>query len=248
MTPLISIILPVYNGQQYLPEFFERLSNQTNSQFELVTINDGSTDETLEMLQEFAAKLKFPVTIHTQTNQGTYAGMNKGIELASGKWLYFTGCDDRLFDSEVIADVVKVLETNGEKHILFGDVILLSNGIRYKGDTDLEQLMYSCNICHQAIFYRRDVFDKVGYYNQRYKIWADWEFNIRAFQRPDILTQYFPRIIAVYNDLSGISAVEDPIYRRYLPLCLKSDYEKELATIRTSRAYRLGRFLFGWLD
>ena len=104
--------------------------------------------------------------------------------------------------------------------------------------------MFKENICHQAVFYRRSIFECVGDYSLHYPIWADWELNIRCFRHPAIRALWIDRVIAIYNDQAGVSKVQDPVFRRELPVTLLHDMSHILA----SRSYCIGKALFGWLD
>ena len=89
----VSVILPVYNVDQYLKECLESIVNQTLRDIEIICINDGSTDRSLEILNEYAQKdSRFNVL--SQENQGQGVARNKGVELAKGKYIQFVDPDD----------------------------------------------------------------------------------------------------------------------------------------------------------
>ncbi len=90
-----SVIVPVYNTSRYLRECFESIFHQTQTEIEVIVINDGSTDDSLSILEEI--KDKYPeMVIYSQENQGLGAARNKGIELAKGEYIYFIDSDDCL--------------------------------------------------------------------------------------------------------------------------------------------------------
>ncbi len=91
--PKISVIMPVYNVEQYLRQSLDSLINQTLNDIEIVCINDGSTDKSLEILQEYAAK-DDRIFVITQKNQGQGVARNKGIEIAKGEYIQFVDPDD----------------------------------------------------------------------------------------------------------------------------------------------------------
>lgn len=93
--PLISVIIPVYNAEKYLPSTLKSLQNQTFKDFEAVCVDDGSTDGSAQILARFAsADSRFK--IHRQTNVGGSTARNKGLELATGKFIAFLDNDDIL--------------------------------------------------------------------------------------------------------------------------------------------------------
>ena len=92
-TPKISIIVPVYNVEIYLRECFDSIVNQTFKDFEVICINDGSTDNSLQILEEYAAK-DSRFIILSQENQGQGVARNKGIEISKGKYISFVDPDE----------------------------------------------------------------------------------------------------------------------------------------------------------
>ncbi len=93
--PKISVIIPIYNVQKYLKECLNSVINQTYNNLEIICINDGSQDNSLNILEEYAQKDK-RIHIINQSNQGVSAARNKGIQKASGEWIYIFDSDDFL--------------------------------------------------------------------------------------------------------------------------------------------------------
>lgn len=89
----VSVIMPVYNVEEFIEEALLSLVNQTMDNFEVIAINDGSTDSSLEILNKFAKEFKF-IKVYEQKNQGLSATRNRGIDLAEGKYIYFMDSDD----------------------------------------------------------------------------------------------------------------------------------------------------------
>ena len=92
---MISIIVPVYNEEKYLPQCLNSLINQTYQDIEIICVNDGSTDGSLSILELYAAKDE-RVKIISQTNQGLSEARNIGIKAAQGEWMMFVDSDDWL--------------------------------------------------------------------------------------------------------------------------------------------------------
>lgn len=93
--PKISVIIPVYNTEKYLAECLDSVLNQTFTDWEAICIDDGSTDNSLEILKEYAKKDK-RIKILTQKNQGLSATRNRGIKIATGKYISFIDSDDKI--------------------------------------------------------------------------------------------------------------------------------------------------------
>lgn len=91
----VSVIVPVYNVEKYLPECLDTICNQTLSDLEIICVNDGSTDSSLEILKRYAA-IDNRIVILSQTNGGLSVARNTGIKFAKGEYLYFCDSDDKL--------------------------------------------------------------------------------------------------------------------------------------------------------
>lgn len=91
--PLISIIVPIYNAEKYLSECLESLLNQTYSNLEIICINDGSTDNSLKIINSYAQK-DSRIKVYSQSNQGVSKTRNFGIENANGEYIMFMDSDD----------------------------------------------------------------------------------------------------------------------------------------------------------
>ena len=98
MTPDFSIIVPVYNSEQYLEKCINAVLNQGDYNYELILVNDGSPDNSLEICNSFAAKHS-QIRVFSQENGGLCSARNKGIDNARGKYLLFIDNDDEIADN-----------------------------------------------------------------------------------------------------------------------------------------------------
>ncbi|USK91798.1 glycosyltransferase [Rossellomorea marisflavi] len=115
--PLVSVIIPVYNTEEFLEECINSVINQTYKNIETIIINDGSTDRSKEVLSSYSKKnLKF--TIIDQPNSGNSVARNKGISNANGKYILFVDSDD-FISRDLISDAVLLLEENNLDLIRF---------------------------------------------------------------------------------------------------------------------------------
>lgn len=110
--PKISVIVPVYNTEEYLPRCIDSILAQTFTDFELILINDGSTDNSGEICDEYAAKDKRIIVIHKE-NGGVCSARNKGIEIAQGEWIAFVDSDD-IISPTYLSDFPKNKENDME--------------------------------------------------------------------------------------------------------------------------------------
>lgn len=104
----ISVIIPVYNNEKFLGECLDSVSNQTLDDIEIICINDGSTDSSLEILNEYSTDKR--ITIITQTNQGSAIARNNGMDIAQGEYIGFLDADDIYINKqslEIMFDAAK---------------------------------------------------------------------------------------------------------------------------------------------
>ncbi|OBG50071.1 glycosyltransferase family 2 protein [Mycobacterium sp. E735] len=218
--PMFSIIVPSFNAAETLQACIDSIVCQTYADFEMVLVDGGSTDETLDIAHSFGPRLGARLVMYSGPDDGPYDAMNRGVGISKGAWLLFLGADDTLCESDTLARVAAFIGEHDHSDLVYGDVIMRSTGIRHAGAFDLDRLLFETNLCHQSIFYRRELFAGIGPYNLRYPIWADWDFNIRCFSNPALVTRHMDIVIAHYNDMTGLSMREgtDREFRKRLPM------------------------------
>ena len=91
--PTVSVIIPVYNAQEGIKQCLDSLLNQSFTDFEIILLNDGSTDNSLEVIKKYAADNDF-IRVIDKENEGVAKTRNKGIQLANGKYIVFIDNDD----------------------------------------------------------------------------------------------------------------------------------------------------------
>jgi glycosyltransferase involved in cell wall biosynthesis len=217
-SPMFSIIVPTFNVAGTLEACLGSVFRQTCGDLEVVLVDGGSTDHTIEIANGFAAEFGSRLVIHSGPDDGPYDAMNRGVAMASGSWMLFLGADDTLYETDTLARVAAFIDDHETADLVYGDVVNCSTGTRHAGPFDLDRLLFETNMCHQAIFYRRQLFAGIGPYNLRYRIWADWDFNIRCFSNPALVARYMDIVVTRYNDVTGISSTVDKEFRKRLPV------------------------------
>lgn len=149
-TPKVSIIVPVYNAQRYLQECLDSLYAQTMNDFEIITIDDGSTDGSLAVLQAHATSHK-NLRIIKQTNHGQGYARNRALEVAQGIYVLFVDADDYI-KPDLLRRTVTVADNQNADVVHFGWLKLI-NGSARDGDTELhvEQPTFIGNECEQFL-------------------------------------------------------------------------------------------------
>jgi GT2 family glycosyltransferase len=117
--PAVSIILPTFNRARFLPQALESIKAQTFTDWELIVVDDGSTDNTRELVEELTRGWPQLVRYHQQENQGAYGARNTGLELAAGEYVAFFDSDD-VWLPHHLADCVTALRANPDVGWAFG--------------------------------------------------------------------------------------------------------------------------------
>ncbi len=170
MTPCISVIMSVYNGEAYLKEAIESVINQTFENFELIIINDCSNDSTGEILADFARKDE-RIKVHTnEVNLKLPASLNKAVSLCRGKYIARMDADDICLPQR-LEKQFKFMEENGEVALSSPRFLTLKNGVYQSGgaggrcDNDaLRAMLLVVNpILHPGVIARAEVMKKFSY-------------------------------------------------------------------------------------
>jgi glycosyltransferase involved in cell wall biosynthesis len=215
--PLISIVTVVLNAATDLEVSIRSVIELNQNNVEYVIMDGGSTDGTLDILQKYEDSVDFWMS---EPDKGIYDAMNKAVRLAHGRWVCILGADDTLCSN--LATVASYLKD--ERTIYYGDVFMTGSQRRYDGPFGAWKLSRH-NICQQAIFYPRAAFESQQF-DLKYRLLADWEFNMRCFANPSLKFQHIPVLVANYNDTTGTSSVgsdrqfqldHGKLIREYLP-------------------------------
>jgi glycosyltransferase involved in cell wall biosynthesis len=252
MSLKVSIVVPTFNSAATLVACLNSIIHQTYKNKEVIVIDGQSTDNTLSILKEYQETYPF-ITCLSEKDNGVYDAMNKGIEIAKGDYLFFIGSDDEFYSNTVLENVFS--DDNESFDFIYGDVFFKYHKALYSGESSIEKLIgEQISICHQAIFYKKNIFNLVGRYDLKYFIHADYDLNVKCFEHPGIKKKYIPAIITLYNE-QGISGehpnkdcFHDHLTLHYIThyvspfeLILKiKSREKEIAAIKNSTAYKIG--------
>jgi glycosyltransferase involved in cell wall biosynthesis len=213
--PFLTIIIPTLRAEKTLRQSVESLLEQQFRNFEILIMDSLSQDRTLAIAEAYAEK-DDRLRVISEPDKGIYDAMNKGIEKARGQWILFLGSDDRLHDKDVLT-FFTALPDLGSFDMVYGNVVSPSYKGVYDGPFSFPKLL-SRNMPHQAIFYKKSLFELIGGYTIHYRGHADWEFNIRCFSDSRVRVRYIDRVIA-YFGADGVSSRHDIpfIKERLLP-------------------------------
>ncbi|MEB3213406.1 MAG: glycosyltransferase family 2 protein [Leptolyngbyaceae bacterium] len=202
MSVSISVITVCRNAEATIEQTIQGVISQTYPHIEYIVIDGASSDRTLDLIKRYSDHI---TTLISEPDEGVYQAMNKGIRLAKGDWLYFANADDYLFGAEAIADVAAFIAENPDCDFVYGDHETRfpwgkrSTYSPASPDNALEQLISLGNCFIQpASFFKAHLFEKIGLFNESYRIASDYEWFCQMLSKPDIQIRYFPRIIVSY--------------------------------------------------
>lgn len=183
-TPLVSIVLPTYNGAKYLEQSIRSCLNQTCRNWELIIVDDASTDGTAEKLAELSRSDSRIQVIRHATNQKLPAALNTGFAQVRGTYLTWTS-DDNLFRPQALAEMVAFLETNPRIGLVYTDYSLINESgeeTQQRRVAESDQL-YATNTVGPSFMYRRKVMEEVGEYARDLFLAEDYDYWLRVSAR-----------------------------------------------------------------
>ena len=129
-TPNISIIIPVYNVENYLRECLDSVLQQNTESLEIICVNDGSTDGSLEVLNEYKQQYPDLITVLSQTNQGQAAARNAALDIAKGQYVAFLDSDD-YYMPHAIDTILQLITNNPSVDVIYTDCAQTTSGDRF---------------------------------------------------------------------------------------------------------------------
>lgn len=199
--PLISVILPVYNGALYLGEAIESILNQTFKDFEFIIINDGSKDKSEDIIKSYNDKR---IKYYSQENRGFGATLNRGINLSNGKYIARIDADDISYP-ERFQKQINFFNNNPSYSMVGTWSRIIPDGVKiryHKHPTeDLVLkffLLFNNPFVHSSIMIKREVFENVGFFRENkdrypcedYELWSHVARYGKIANIPEVLVIY----------------------------------------------------------
>lgn len=178
---LISVILPVYNGEKFLAESIDSVINQTYKNLELIIVNDCSTDKSLEIANNYATLDSRIKVISNKTNKKLPASLNIGFKYAKGEYLTWTS-DDNLYKPQALKKMYEFLENNQNYIMVCAKYDVFQNNMPIYSCTPEPypwKLIFE-NSIGACFLYRKSVLESVGEYNVDWFLVEDYEYWLRT--------------------------------------------------------------------
>ncbi len=249
--PMISVVMPAYNASGYIGQTIESVLNQTFTDFELLIIDDGSTDSTLTVAHQYGRRDR-RIKVISQANQGVSATRNRGIQEAKGQFMAFLDADD-LWLTDKLAAHIEHFHTNPNLAVSFSRVEFISTDGEPTGQISTSRLV---NLKPEDFLYenptstmsnpiaRSEVFAQVGGFaeDMSYSEDLEWLFRVMCYRRqgePPWQIEGIDRILIYYRaSPAGLSA---SLYRMEAGWDLLIDKAREYAPFLVEQHYSLAR-------
>lgn len=210
----ITIVVPVYNDKRVARALDSILAQREAPPVEIVVIDGGSTDGTLDILEAYRPRL---AKVVSERDRGVYDAMNKGISIATGDVVGILNSDDRYADDLVLRDVASALK---DAEAAYGDIVYVrrdGTSLRYwrSGKPTRAKFRIGWMPPHPSFFVRRDVYGRFGAFDLSFRIAADYELTLRFLHRHQVSSAYVPRVL-VRMDHGGMSNRPSNIVRANL--------------------------------
>lgn len=207
--PLISIITVSLNSSEFIEQTIQSVISQTYPHKEYIIIDGGSTDGTVEIIRKYQSHLAY---WHSRPDRGLAHAFNLGFEHSHGDWIIYLHADDFFLEPAVLDKMAPHLAAHDRADVVIGQVIKM---LRQKDPQPLplfcphatpwrwRQYRRLCTMPHQAAFIRRRYFDRMGPFDESFKIALDYDLFLRAGK--DLRCPYVPIAVSGMRD-GGIGA------------------------------------------
>lgn len=207
MTPLLSVITVSLNSELTIEKTIQSVLNQNFTNFEYIIIDGKSSDNTVNLIKKYESQFQ-QENIHynwiSESDSGIYNAWNKGLKLATGKWISFLGSDD-IYLEGVLEKYANLILANKNADFIHSKVKLMNNNkVKFIFSDKWKWSVFKryMKIAHVGSFHNSKYFEKFGNFNENYKIVGDYEMLLRA--KDTLKTVFLDDFTAEMND-GGIS-------------------------------------------
>jgi len=243
-SPLVSVVLPVFNAQEYLVEAIESILGQTFKNYELIIINDGSEDNTQKLLEKLEEKDERILVFHRK-NHGLVDSLNYGIQMSKGKYIARMDADDISLPDRLL-EQVSFLESEADIDIVGCDYSLIDQNGEVKRTIKVPKteqeiifsLCYSVPFAHPSVLIRKKIFDKFTYRKspiEDYLLWTDIFTSSNFANLDKVLFLYRHQYGSSFSDSKRLEMIaEEKIISRHFISMHYNDIKRHLINSSSS--------------
>lgn len=249
MSPQISVVIPVYNGERTILETIASVQQQTFSNFELIIINDGSTDRTLELVNSVEDPR---IKIFSYSNGGLSVARNRGISHATGEFITFTDADD-LWTPDKLELQLAALQEHPDAGVAYswtyymdekGESFHTSSTVLFEGNVHANLLLGNFLESGSNPLIRREAIESVGEFDSTLRYCEDWEYWLRLASRwPFVVV---PKQQILYRQTSGSMSSNIDVVEKYHLIMIERVFQSaplELQSLKNQSLANVYKFL-----
>jgi len=210
--PFISVIIPTYNSGKYIAETLKTVFSQTYDDYEIIVSDDGSSDNTLEIVKDVFRKfLDKNTKLLINKHEGPGAARNRGIEAASGKWVSFLDSDDRWFEQKLQKVVDFIFSNNDINLVCHSEIWHTGNGVKmldysasYNNKINPFLSLYRQNcLSTSAVTVQRELLIKAGMFDESLPSAQDYDLWLRLSMLHEIKIGFINEHLGLYTTRDG---------------------------------------------
>ena len=223
----ISVVTICLNSENSIEQTIKSVVDQTYSNIDYIMVDGGSTDGTLSIIQKYSHRIS---KLISEPDSGIYNAMNKGVNIATGDYILFLNSDDYLLDNTIFEDVSKILNARPCIDFLYGNIQFRHHPIATKStDTkkissqtvtiqdrqDVLELLITSSLPHPASFARRSLFEKIGLFDEDYRIVSDFKWIVEMASDSNNTIAYYDRFISSFYMGGASGDMEKRLHEKF---------------------------------
>lgn len=235
----LSIITINFNNADGLQKTIKSVVGQTFKDYEYIIIDGGSTDGSIEIINNNKRFINYWVS---EPDKGIYNAMNKGISLSKGDWLFFLNSGDIFLSENSVTEIINYINKfSFTNSLIYGNLIIRGlyedDIIMNYNNIDKYYLLENC-IGQQAILFKRQIFNEIGYFDESLKIVGDYEFLLRAFYKFKRKNIHVNSVFSIYQ-WGGISNnyAHEEIHKMEREIVISKYYNKNQIKLFRNKKY-----------
>ena len=195
----VSIITATYNCASVIEDCLVSVAEQSHENIEHILIDGSSTDATLEVLQNHRPAL---TKIVSEPDSGIYEALNKGIAYSSGEIIGFLHSDDVFSSKDILKNVASIFKADDSVSAVYGDLVYVHRSMPDRVVRTWRSSSFSPNFLkkgwmppHPTLYVRREWYERIGGFDKRYRIAADYFSILQLFSQPNFKAVYLPEVM-----------------------------------------------------
>ena len=231
--PKVSVIMSVYNGEKYLREAIESILNQTFTDFEFIIVDDGSIDNSLEMIKSYDdERIKI---INNEENIGLTKSLNKALKVARGEYIARQDADDISLPNR-FEEQIKYFEECPEVVLLGTDIYIINETGKTVGKRivltkpSIKDLLKNNQFNHGSVMFKKEVINQLGGYNELIRYSQDYELWLRIAKSHEVrnLTQSLYKLRSHDENIRLTNWEESTLYHLLVLRSVRGELDEEL--------------------